>query len=156
GMKNGDAMAAPRRITVTTTPPSTSRGTRQPAPLAIPPSAQSGPPTSVEPTERPSPAWQVAMKRESDAVTKDGRPTPRRGASRMTPEHHPLATEARARAKRCRLGRSLRARHFRRAARRPDAVHPRGRGRAVLAHRRPDHRVLGGDDRADSALPGGH
>ena len=33
--------------------------------------------------------------------------------------------------------------HARRADRRPDAVHPLRRGRAVLADRRPDHRPLG-------------
>ena len=48
-----------------TTPRSTSRATS-----VLAPSAQSGPPTSVEPTVRPGLARQVAVKRGSDAATR--------------------------------------------------------------------------------------
>ena len=48
----------------------------------------------------------------------------------------------------------LRAAHARRADRRPHAVHPLRRGRAVLADHRPDHRPLGGQPRPHPVLRG--
>jgi putative transposase len=50
-------------------PPSTSRATSRP-PRVIAPSAQSGPPSSAEPTVKPGPARQVALKRGRDAATR--------------------------------------------------------------------------------------
>ena len=63
--------AAGQSINATTTPRSTSRATRYP-PRVIAPSAQSGPPSSVEPTIRPGLAGQVAVKRGSDPAPGPG------------------------------------------------------------------------------------
>ena len=67
GPSTGPATSAAPGTSVTTTPPSTSRATRQPPNRLIAPSAQSGPPSSVEPTVRPGLARQVARKRGREA-----------------------------------------------------------------------------------------
>jgi putative transposase len=62
GRSTGPAPDAGPGTSVTITPPSTLRATSRPL-RAIAPSAQSGPPSSAEPTLRPGPARPVAMKR---------------------------------------------------------------------------------------------
>ena len=52
--------------------------------------------------------------------------------------------------------RRLRAGHPRRADRRPHPLHPRRRGRSLLAHRRPGHAVLGRRRAPHPPLPGSH
>ncbi len=69
GLNTGPAPGAGPGTSETITLPSTSRATSQP-PRVIAPSAQLGPPSSVEPTIRPGPARQVAMKRGRDAATR--------------------------------------------------------------------------------------
>jgi hypothetical protein len=68
GPNTGTVMPARRRVSVTTTPLSTSRGGRNPPP----PSAQLGPPSSVEPTVRPGLAGLVAVKRGREPATQPG------------------------------------------------------------------------------------
>src|SRR5437660_11221962 len=69
GTSTGPAPDAGPGTSVTITPRSTSRATRRPV-RVIAPSAQSGPPSSAEPTVRPGPARPVAMKRGREpAVT---------------------------------------------------------------------------------------
>ena len=67
GQSTGPAGNAGPAISGTTTPLSTSRATSRPL-RVIAPSAQSGPPSSAEPTVRPGPARQVAVKRGRDAA----------------------------------------------------------------------------------------
>src|SRR5947209_17886633 len=70
GTSTGPAPDAGPGTSVTITPRSTSRATRTLISLAIAPSAQSGPPSSAEPTVRPGPARQVAPKRGRDAAVR--------------------------------------------------------------------------------------
>src|SRR6202048_4942074 len=67
GPSTGPATGARPDTSVTTTPPLTSRATRNPPHRRVAPSAQSGPPSSVEPTVRPGPARRVAMERRREA-----------------------------------------------------------------------------------------
>ena len=65
GLNTGNALVVRQRLSVTITPRSTSRGGRNPPP----PSAQLGPPSSVEPTVRPGLAGLVAVKRGREPAT---------------------------------------------------------------------------------------
>jgi len=71
GASTGPAPTAGPATSATTTLPSTSRAPRNPA-RVIAPLAQSGPRSSVEPTVRPGPAGQVAMKRGREPADKLG------------------------------------------------------------------------------------
>jgi putative transposase len=68
GTRTGHVRHVQPAINVMTTPLSTSHATT--TPLAS--SAQSGPPSSVEPTVRPGPAGQVAVKRGREPATRPG------------------------------------------------------------------------------------
>ena len=75
GPSIGSAGRVRQRISVMTTPPSTSRGGRN----HPPPSAQLGPPSSVEPTVRPGVAGQVVVKRGREPATQPAGEQPRDG-----------------------------------------------------------------------------